>query len=142
MPELINGGRFKSIDLSTRFWSKVDKTSDCWNWTGNKQEQGYGRIRIGKRFFAAHNVAYYLKFGEWQPIGYDPDHTCKNPSCVKWAYGHLESIPHELHVARTSLTHRNRGKTHCIRGHSRWALYKNGTRYCMDCNNLRGMGLL
>jgi len=28
--------------LSQRFWSKVDQTDSCWNWTACKNTDGYG----------------------------------------------------------------------------------------------------
>src|SRR5574337_1849567 len=136
------GRPFAEIPLINRFWDKVVKTDSCWIWAGKCERKGYGRIRVGKRQLMAYHVAYYLKTGEWIPFGYDPDHTCKNPSCVRIGYGHIEIITKEEHVIRTSLTHRNRNKVECIRGHSRWAFRPNGSRYCMDCNNMRAQGLV
>ena len=31
---------------SERFWSRVDKSGDCWLWTGEMNNQGYGRFSI------------------------------------------------------------------------------------------------
>jgi hypothetical protein len=135
-------GRFVASPLIDRFWDKVHKTDSCWEFTGKQDYKGYGRIRVDRRTPMAHHVSYYLKTGEWIPFGYEPDHTCKNPSCVRWAHGHLEAIPREEHVRRTALTHPNRVKAHCKRGHSRWAFRPNGSRYCMDCNVLRVKGLI
>jgi len=126
--------KFTSVPLANRFWSKVRKTDTCWIWTGKQDKKGYGRIRVDKRMPMVHHVSYYLKNGEWIPFGYEPDHTCKNPFCVRWAHGHLEAIPRAEHLRRTALTHRNRVKTECNYGHSRWAFRKDGSRYCMDCN--------
>ena len=139
--------RFKvTQSLAERFWSKVYKTDSCWNWFGKQDERGYGRIRIGNTFmFMAYHVSYYLKTGEWIPFGYEPDHTCKNPSCIRWEYGHLECITREEHVRRTSLTHRNRNKKECKFGHSDWSVRPNGTRLCNQCNrdryHARNLGL-
>ena len=132
-------GRFSVQNLPDRFWSKVVKTDSCWIWTGRTDLKGYGRIRVGSKMLMAHHISYLLKFGEWIPFGYEPDHTCKNPSCIRWSFGHLESIPREEHVRRTSLTHRNRVKTECKHGHSNWKFRKNGSRYCGECNRLRGL---
>ena len=40
----------KSLDIKDRLLShvSVDKNG-CWNWTGSKNKQGYGSIRIGSR---------------------------------------------------------------------------------------------
>jgi hypothetical protein len=130
-------GKFASQDISDRFWAKVEKTDSCWNFTGRKSEAGYGRFRVDLKLPQAHHVSYYLKTGEWLPLDLEPDHTCKNPSCVRWAHGHLEGISHEEHVKRTSLTHRNRNKIECKWGHSDWSFRPNGKRLCNQCNRDR-----
>lgn len=65
-----------------QFWSKVDKSGECWIWTGRRGPRGYGRFRIGSKAPGAHRVAYELTYG---PI---PDelivcHHCDNPPCVR-----------------------------------------------------------
>jgi hypothetical protein len=79
-----------------RFWDKVDKSGDCWNWKGAADRKGYGKFSIGpsrnkdgsrrNSMVSAHRVAYLLANG---PI---PDgkgthgtcvlHKCDNPKCV------------------------------------------------------------
>lgn len=45
-----------------RFWAQVDKTENCWNWTGAKHEQGYGLIKKGDTSVRAHrNMMYTYK---------------------------------------------------------------------------------
>lgn len=144
MPNLERlNGKFAARPLADRFWEKVEIAGGCWIWTGRRSIDGYGRIKVSsKKELPAHHVSYFLKFDEWLPFDLDPDHTCKNPSCVRWGYGHLEAISKDEHKKRTALTHPNRVKTHCIRNHSRWGFRANGSRYCMDCNNLRAKGML
>lgn len=65
-----------------RFWSKVDKTETCWNWTGPTKQGGYGKFAIGRaEQWLAHRYAWTLMVGE---IGEDMalDHICHNTSCV------------------------------------------------------------
>lgn len=64
-----------------RFWSKVDKTDGCWNWTFTKNTYGYGVINLGKRKYMAHRYSYSLVAGPI-PDGMVIDHMCYNPSCV------------------------------------------------------------
>ena len=64
-----------------RFWSKVDKTDECWNYTGCKNPKGYGEFRYQGTKRYAHRVAFHLEHGRW------PDdcllHKCDNPRCVR-----------------------------------------------------------
>ena len=75
--------------LRERFWAKVRKTDECWEWIGSKNPKGYGLIRAGvnhpwfrKRRMMAHRLSYELAFGE-----FDQElcvlHHCDNPSCVR-----------------------------------------------------------
>jgi len=64
------------------FWVKVKKTNDCWQWTGTKDRDGYGRFRIpGKGLRGSHRIAWSLVNGTI-PIGLCVLHKCDNPSCV------------------------------------------------------------
>lgn len=76
--------------LADRFWSKVDRQgpSDCWVWTGARNEHGYGVMRPeGQRSgptIKAHRVSLSL-------VGVDIDgvvvrHSCDNPPCVNPAH--------------------------------------------------------
>lgn len=67
------------------FWSRVDKTDSCWNWTGAKvSNTEYGEIWLpgqhGK-VARAHRVSYSLVHGDI-PKGAHIDHICHNPACV------------------------------------------------------------
>lgn len=86
-------GRFCSVKCTrsaispeVRFWSYVNKTDECWLWTGPTSRRGYGRFSIGPRNAArpivASRFSYELHYG---PI---PDdalicHRCDNPACVR-----------------------------------------------------------
>jgi hypothetical protein len=68
-------------DLAKRFWAKVDKSGDCWLWTGAILKTGYGSIRIDHKAIRAHRAAYELSVGPI-PAGALLRHTCDNPRCV------------------------------------------------------------
>lgn len=74
--------RWKPETLEERFWGKVDKSGDCWEWTASRRANGYGQIMIDKVNRTAHRVAYELANG---PIAacVDIDHTCRNRACVR-----------------------------------------------------------
>lgn len=77
-----------SIDVS-RFWEKVSKTDNCWNWTGQKSEKGYGLFSVQRKRKRAHQIAYLLSVGPI-PDGLQLDHLCRNKSCVNPE--HLEPV--------------------------------------------------
>ena len=70
--------RFKSTE--ERFWEKVDKSGDCWEWTAYRDRDGYGQFKINGRDMLAHRAVMVIS-------GHDVGestvcHTCDNPSCV------------------------------------------------------------
>lgn len=67
-----------------RFWSKVLKTDNCWNWTGCKT-RGYGKLQLWKnktrQLSSAHRISWIIHFGDI-PDGLFVLHSCDNASCV------------------------------------------------------------
>src|ERR1700738_1384768 len=80
-----------------RFWSKVDKTGDCWLWmaccTG-----GYGMFRFDDRMVQAHRVAWFLTHDEFPAGMLDHRVTCPK-NCVN---------PSHLRVATSKQNQENR----------------------------------
>jgi len=67
-----------------RFWAKVDKSGDCWEWTACKNSDGYGLLAVGlkaRRSKGAHRFSWEIHFGHI-PDGMCVCHSCDNPSCV------------------------------------------------------------
>jgi len=74
----------KRTSVEVRFWKFVDKTSDCWIWTGAKTLNGYGTIGLGSKKDGkemSHRLSYKIHKGEI-PDGMYILHSCDNPSCV------------------------------------------------------------
>lgn len=69
-----------------RFWSMVDKTATCWNWTSYKTDEGYGIFGVMARTFKAHRYSWELAHGPI-PDELVLDHACLNEGCVN--PGHL-----------------------------------------------------
>ena len=135
------------MTVDERFWSKVDATGNCWEWTAYKGPLGYGKFTVtvdGKwvKTHHAHRFAYEALVGS-VPDGLDLDHLCRNPGCVN--PDHLEPVTHRLNLMRSprSLLTRNLAKTHCPAGHpydernTFLNRRKNGTyfRRCNACFN-------
>jgi len=72
--------------IEERFWGKVDKSGDCWEWLASKNKEGYGNLWIEASIHKAHRYSWELHNG---PIPEGGDyrgmcvcHHCDNPSCV------------------------------------------------------------
>ena len=117
------------LEASGRFWAKVDKSGDCWLFTGAGQH-GYGVFSIGGQPFKAHRVAYALSGGAISSE-LTVDHECHNRALAK---GECRAgpCPHRAccnpqHLIARSLREnvlagggiaaKNARKTECLRGH-------------------------
>jgi hypothetical protein len=70
------------------FWRRVDKSGECWLWTGEIGTGGYGRVRFRCRHRSTHRLAYELTHGPI-PCGMFVLHNCPggdNPRCVNPAH--------------------------------------------------------
>lgn len=62
------------------FWSRVEKTDTCWNWVGQTDDAGYGRVHLGYgKSTSAHRFAYSILIGD---VPKELDHRCLNRACV------------------------------------------------------------
>jgi len=64
-----------------RFNAKIDKTGNCWIWTGHIDMWGYGKSNYNGRAGSTHRISWMLNRGDI-PIGMCVLHKCDNPSCV------------------------------------------------------------
>ncbi len=72
--------------LEQKFWPKVQKTDDCWIWTGSRISAGYGNINDGSGgSLYAHRISWELHNGP-VPDGLFVLHRCDNPPCVNPAH--------------------------------------------------------
>lgn len=131
---LNHGSQIRGDDVA-RFWSYVEKTDDCWAWTGGKGPGGYGAFRFKGKQLRAHRYAYELEHGQ-VPDGLVLDHLCRNRSCVR--PDHLEPVTQRENILRgEGAAADNARKTHCNRGHEFTELNtyvnKNGGRVCRTC---------
>ena len=69
--------------VEDRFWEKVDKSGDCWEWTASRKESGYGQLNVGRKPLRAHRVSFQIHFGYMPAV---VRHTCDNPPCVNPAH--------------------------------------------------------
>lgn len=62
---------FNTNEVQERFWIKVNKTQDCWEWTASKSPKGYGKFRMNSMDYRSHILSLWSHLNE-----------CDNPSCV------------------------------------------------------------
>lgn len=84
-------GRPPTQPIEERFWRYVQKTDDCWPWTGSKLTGGYGQMGIDHKSVAAHRVSWMLHFGAI-PAGLFVLHRCDNPPCCNPAHLFLGTL--------------------------------------------------
>ena len=70
--------------LADVFWPKVDKSGECWIWTGYIRPAGYGMVGLPgqRKTIDAHRASWMLAYGSI-PVGAFVCHHCDNPPCVR-----------------------------------------------------------
>ena len=133
-------GRFGTDE--ERFWRKVDKSGECWEWTGSRSSEGWhGRMKWRGRMTMTHRIAWEIHFGHI-PDGLFVLHACDNPPCVNPA--HLMLGTHRANMidaGRKGRMGSGKDATHCKRGHpfagNTYIHPVTGRRSCATCISLR-----
>ena len=68
-----------------RLWPRTKLTGDCLEWTGSRNEHGYGSVRVDRKLWKAHRFAWHLCYGSI-PDDLDVLHRCDNPPCCNPAH--------------------------------------------------------
>ena len=122
------------------FWAHVDKSGECWIFTGPVSGAGYGLAnRTPEKY--AHRLAWAWLRGPI-PDGYEVDHLCRVKLCVNPA--HLEPVTKAENIRRqNALTGGSyqRSLTHCPKGHpysgDNLIVRPEGWRACRECRRTR-----
>lgn len=123
-----------ALTFEQRFWNKVDKSGECWEWTGSLTKHGgYGSIYHEGKVRRAHRVSLQMATGEPIPQDLEVDHTCHNRKCVN--PNHLQAVPKNLNQEnRAGLTKRNTSGYRGVQWHKarrKWqvSVKKDGRHY-------------
>ena len=68
-----------------QFWERLDRSGECWVWTGASRDRGYGSVVIDHRQRSTHRLAWELTNGAI-PQGLYVCHSCDNPPCCNPAH--------------------------------------------------------
>lgn len=75
----------------------IDEHTQCWEWQGEINRNGYGRVWVEGKRLMAHRAIYTLIVGPI-PEGLVLDHLCSNRRCCNPA--HLEPVTHRENTFR------------------------------------------
>ena len=101
-----------------RFWNKVDRSGECWEWIAATAGGGYGVFRLDGRNVPAHRLSYAMANNTpIPPRDMDVCHTCDNRSCVNPAHLFLGSRQDNVDDMVAKRRHFRHSQTHCKRGH-------------------------
>jgi hypothetical protein len=140
------------VFLDERFWSKVNKTDTCWQWTA-ATVKGYGIYALLGKNFLAHRLAYADAHDGLASVLPVLDHTCHNidstceggvacphRACVNPAHLIPSTKGDNLRASPLTLASKQIAKTHCPKGHEYdeantyvWG----GMRHCRECGRER-----
>jgi hypothetical protein len=84
-----------------RLFSRIKKTDNCWQWTGQIAAQGYGKISRNGRKVAVHRVIYELLVGPI-PLRHEIIHNCAHRSCCNPAHLDRKTRGQLLGISRTT----------------------------------------
>lgn len=85
-----------------KFWTHVQKTESCWNWTGALDRSGYGKLF----YIKAHRAHRFILEQRGEDLkGRTVDHICGNHACVNPEHlrvsdTHAEARSVESYIAR------------------------------------------
>lgn len=117
----------------------INPVSGCWEWSGPKTPNGYGKHRRGPGHpeRMTHRLMWEHHNDREIPAGLQLDHLCRNRCCCNPE--HLEPVTGSENTMRQD--HHERSVTHCPAGHEyddrNTRITPSGKRVCRECDRIR-----
>ena len=65
------------------FWDRVDRTGECWLWSGATDPNGYGMVKVDGRLWKAHRYAWRLAHDREPPAKVTIVQSCGHRACCR-----------------------------------------------------------
>lgn len=101
---------------TAKFFARLERVGDCWEWTGVLSDNGYSRFYMNGSMHYGHRVSFEHFTGPI-PDGLEIDHLCRNRKCVN--PDHLDAVTRRVNLLRSPIFRGNvqANATHCPSGH-------------------------
>jgi hypothetical protein len=108
--------RWESVE--ERFWKNVDRSKDCWLWTGTVDRYGYGRLSVNYKNMSAHRLSAMMHFGMFDKRMFVL-HRCDTPRCVRPSHLFLGDQRQNIKDMFAKGRSPSQAITSCVNGHER-----------------------
>lgn len=124
--------------LQVRFFDRLERSGECWLWTGYVNSFGYGTINVAKVQWKTHRLAWFLANGPI-PDGLLVLHRCDTPACCRVDHLFLGTSLDNNRDRDAKRRNAEMQKTHCPKGHpydeANTRFSANGRqRHCKTCD--------
>lgn len=123
--------------------NRFDPVTGCWNWTGYRNNHGYGKMHYLGRSEYVHRISAHCYFDYDFQSELQVLHRCDNPACFNPKHLFIgtrvdnmqDCVAKGRHGGPAPWTHCRKG--HLLCGENAVVRFDTGRKYCRTCQNLR-----